>query len=95
MVKQKLEKFKETNTESASQNVLQDVLGLVSGDKEKYEEFMQKAKYITTSRGYRLLLYEIDSNIIEQHGGIIRSYKVLARHKETFPHLGNYDSYRK
>ena len=56
LVKQKVEKFKATNNmpkESASQNILQDVLELFSGDKKKYEEFMQKAKYITTSCGYK------------------------------------------
>lgn len=95
LVKQKLEKFKETNTESASQNVLQDVLGLVSGDKEKYEEFMQTAKYITTSCGYRRSLYRINRDLKKQYGSVRRSYDILKEHPDIFKNLGNFESYKK
>lgn len=95
LVKQKLEKFKETNTESASQNVLQDVLGLVSGDKEKYEEFMQKAKNITTSCGYRRSLYRINRDLKKQYGSVRRSYDILKEHPDIFKNLGNFESYKK
>lgn len=109
LVKQKLEKFKETNTssvvetanmpkESASQNVLQDVLELFSGDKKKYEKFMQEVVHITTSCGYMRLLGEINEfgyKIKRPHGYIKHSYDVLAQYPDIFKHLGNYNSYKK
>ena len=98
LVNQKLKKFKETNTESASQNVLQGVLELFSGDKEKYEKFMQEVEYITTSCGYKRLLDEINKFGYKKkrpRGYIRRSFDVLAQHRDIFRHLGNCDSYRK
>ena len=101
LVKQKVEKFEATNNmhkESASQDVLQDVLELFSGDKEKYEKFMQEVEYITTSCGYKRLLDEINKFGYKKkrpRGYIRRSFDVLAQHRDIFRHLGNCDSYRK
>ena len=102
LVRQKVEKFKETNNmpkESASQNVLQDVLGLFFGDKKKYEKFMQEVKYITTSCGYKRLLDEINEFGYKKErprGYISHSYNVLAQHKDIFPYLGDkIDTYKK
>lgn len=107
LVKQKVEKFKETNTssvkvaetailhkESAIQNELQDVRDLFSSD-EDFKMFMRKAETITTSCGYKQLLNTIDYNITKQYRGVKDSYNVLANHPDIFKHLGNYESYRK
>lgn len=95
LVKQKVEKFKETNTESASQNELQDVMKLCSDDKKKYEEFMQEAEHITTSCGYRRILYKINRDLKRQYGSVRRSYEVLKSHPDKFPNLRTYESYKK
>lgn len=98
LVKQKVEKFEATNNmpkESASQNVLQDVLELFSGDKEKYEKFMQEVEYITTSCGYRRSLYRINRDLKKQYGSVRRSYDILKEHPDIFKNLGNFESYKK
>ena len=95
LVKQKVEKFKGTNTESASQNELQDVMKLCSDDKKKYEEFMQEAEHITTSCGYRRILYKINRDLKRQYGSVKRSYEVLKSHPDKFPNLRTYGSYKK
>ena len=106
LVKQKLEKFKATNTssvvetanmpkESANQEELPDVRAIIfSGDKKKYEEFMLESKLVDTSNGYAKLIYRIDKRIFKTKG-INNIYKVLLKHKEKhFPNLGSYASFR-
>lgn len=98
LVKQKVEKFEATNNmpkESASQDVLQDVMKLCSGDENKYEEFMQEIEHITTSCGYRRSLYRINRDLKKQYGSVRRSYDILKEHPDIFKNLGNFESYKK